>query len=104
MKITLNTPKEKIVVQEVKKSISTLTVQRIVDLPEKKEVRAFLVRVPCPNGKCDGEMRYHYGSKRIKDNWFQKHYCRRCGLIQYYSKKYPYFEHEDIKSGAKISL
>lgn len=42
MKITLNTPKEKIVVQEVKKSISTLTVQRIVDLPEKKEVRAFV--------------------------------------------------------------
>jgi hypothetical protein len=42
MKITLNTPKEKIVVQEVKKSISTLTIQRIVDLPEKKEVRAFV--------------------------------------------------------------
>lgn len=42
MKIILKKPKEKVVVQEVKKSIATLTVQRMVDLPEKKEVRVFV--------------------------------------------------------------
>lgn len=48
MKITLNKPKEKIVVQEVKKSISTLTIQRMVDLPEKKEVRVFVKELSEP--------------------------------------------------------
>jgi hypothetical protein len=42
MIITLSQPTEKIVVQEVKKSITTLTVQRMVDLPAKKEVRVFV--------------------------------------------------------------
>lgn len=48
MEITLNTPKEKIVIQEVKKTISKLTIQRMVDLPEKKEVRVFVKEIKEP--------------------------------------------------------
>jgi hypothetical protein len=48
MKITLETPKEQILVQEVKKSITTLTVQRMVDLPAKKEVKVFVKELNDP--------------------------------------------------------
>jgi hypothetical protein len=48
MKITLETPKEQILVQEVKKSITTLTVQRMVDLPAKKEVKVFVKELTEP--------------------------------------------------------
>ena len=48
MKITLETPKEQILVQEVKKSITTLTVQRMVDLPAKIEVKVFVKELNDP--------------------------------------------------------
>jgi hypothetical protein len=48
MKITLETPKEQILVQEVKKSITTLTIQRMVDLPAKKEVKVFVKELNDP--------------------------------------------------------
>lgn len=41
MKITFETPKEVIVVKEVKRTISEITVLEVVDNPERKTVRAF---------------------------------------------------------------
>jgi hypothetical protein len=41
MKITFNTPKEVIVVKEIKRKISEITITEITDNPETKSVRAF---------------------------------------------------------------
>jgi hypothetical protein len=41
MKINLNNPKEVIVVQEESKTIDTITIQRMVDVPEQKKVFVF---------------------------------------------------------------
>lgn len=48
MEISLPTPKEQVLVQEVKKSITKLTVQRMVDLPAKKEVKVFVKELKDP--------------------------------------------------------
>lgn len=48
MEISLPTPKEQVLVQEVKKSITKLTIQRMVDLPAKKEVRVFVKELKDP--------------------------------------------------------
>lgn len=62
----------------------------------RTEIKAFSLQASCPVDGCDGEMSYGYGTKKIRGDWFKKHRCRKCGLIQYYSKEYPCFEHEDI--------
>lgn len=41
MKITFETPKEIIVVKEIKQTIEELTVEEIVDNPEKKFAKAY---------------------------------------------------------------
>jgi len=41
MEITITKPKEVVVVAEQKKTISTITIQRMVDLPNQKKVMAF---------------------------------------------------------------
>ena len=48
MTITLQTPKTIITTPEVSKTITTLTIQRVVDLPSKKIVRAFVSEIPTP--------------------------------------------------------
>lgn len=48
MEISLPTPKEQVLVQEVKKNITKLTVQRMVDLPAKKEVKVFVKELKEP--------------------------------------------------------
>lgn len=55
MEISLPTPKEQVLVQEVKKSITKLTVQRMVDLPAKKEVRVFVKELKEPVVLWSGE-------------------------------------------------
>ena len=42
MKITFETPKEIIVVKELKRTVNDLTVDEVVDNPARKEVRAFV--------------------------------------------------------------
>ena len=48
MKITLNTPKKVVLQEEKSKTVSTLTVQRVVDLPKKKVVRVFVEELEEP--------------------------------------------------------
>jgi hypothetical protein len=48
MKITLNAPKKVVLQEEKSKTVSTLTVQRVVDLPKKKVVRVFVEELDEP--------------------------------------------------------
>ena len=48
MVITLNTPKTVTLQPAKTKTISTLTVNRVVDLPQLKIVKAFLQEIPDP--------------------------------------------------------
>lgn len=48
MQITLNTPKKVVLQEEKSKTVSTLTVQRVVDLPAKKVVRVFVQELDEP--------------------------------------------------------
>ena len=48
MKITLNAPKKVVLQEEKSKTVSTLTVQRVVDLPKKKVVRVFVEELEEP--------------------------------------------------------
>ena len=45
MKITLQNPKKVVLQEEKSKTVSTLTVVRVVDLPKKKIVRAFVEEI-----------------------------------------------------------
>jgi hypothetical protein len=42
MKITFETPKEIVVVQELKRTFEEVTIEEVVDNPSRKEVKAFL--------------------------------------------------------------
>jgi len=42
MNITLNSPKKIVLQEEKSKTLSTLTVNRVVDLPKQKMVRCFI--------------------------------------------------------------
>lgn len=42
MKITFETPKEIVVVKELKQTISEITIEEVVDNPARKEVKAFV--------------------------------------------------------------
>ena len=48
MKITLSNPKKVVLQEEKSKTVTTLTVNRIVDLPKKKIVRAFVEELDEP--------------------------------------------------------
>jgi len=48
MKITLTSPKTVVLQPEKSKTITTLTIQRVVDLPQKKVVRAFVQELDEP--------------------------------------------------------
>jgi hypothetical protein len=48
MKITLTNPKKVVLQEEKSKTVSTLTVQRVVDLPKKKVVRCFVEELDEP--------------------------------------------------------
>jgi hypothetical protein len=48
MKITLQNPKKVILQEEKSKIVSTLTINRVVDLPKKKVVRAFVEEIDGP--------------------------------------------------------
>jgi len=48
MKITLTSPKTVVLQAEKSKTITTLTIQRVVDLPQKKVVRAFVQELDEP--------------------------------------------------------
>ena len=48
MKITLTNPKKVVLQEEKSKTVSTLTVQRVVDLPVKKVVRCFVEELDEP--------------------------------------------------------
>ena len=48
MTITLQTPKTIITTPQVTKVITTLTIQRVVDNPIQKIVRAFVTELPTP--------------------------------------------------------
>ena len=48
MKITLSNPKKVVLQEEKSKTVTTLTVSRIVDLPKKKMVRAFVEELDEP--------------------------------------------------------
>ena len=41
MKITFETPKEIVVVQELKRTFEEVTIEEVVDNPSRKEVKAF---------------------------------------------------------------
>jgi hypothetical protein len=41
MKITFETPKEIVVVQELKRTFEEVTIEEVVDSPSRKEVKAF---------------------------------------------------------------
>lgn len=41
MKITFETPKEVVVVKELKRTVDEITVTEVVDYPERKSVKAF---------------------------------------------------------------
>jgi hypothetical protein len=45
MKITLQNPKKFVLQQEKSKTVSTLTIVRVVDLPNKKIVRAYVKEI-----------------------------------------------------------
>jgi hypothetical protein len=48
MKITLTNPKKVVLQEEKSKTVSALTVQRVVDLPAKKVVRVFVQELDEP--------------------------------------------------------
>lgn len=48
MKITLSNPKKVVLQAEKSKTVSTLTITRVVDLPKKKMVRAFVEEIDGP--------------------------------------------------------
>ena len=48
MIITLPQPKTITTQQAVTKTITTLTIERVVDVPSKKIVRAFVSEIPTP--------------------------------------------------------
>ena len=48
MKITLQNPKKVVLQEEKSKTVSTLTVTRVVDLPKKKIARAFVEELDGP--------------------------------------------------------
>jgi hypothetical protein len=48
MTITLTSPKTVVLQPEKSKTITTLTIQRVVDLPQKKVVRAFVQELDEP--------------------------------------------------------
>ena len=48
MQINLQTPKKVVLQEEKSKTVTTLTVSRIVDLPKKKVVRAFVEELDEP--------------------------------------------------------
>ncbi len=48
MKITLSNPKKVVLQEEKSKTVSTLTLTRVVDLPKKKMVRAFVEEIDGP--------------------------------------------------------
>ena len=48
MKITLSNPKKVVLQEEKSKTVTTLTVNRIVDLPKKKIVRVFVEELDEP--------------------------------------------------------
>jgi hypothetical protein len=48
MIITLSTPKKVVLQEEQSKTISTITVQRVVDLPKQKVVKVFISELDEP--------------------------------------------------------
>ncbi len=48
MKIELKNPKKVVLQEEKSKTVSTLTLTRVVDLPKKKVVRAFVEEIDGP--------------------------------------------------------
>ena len=48
MQISLSNPKKVVLQEEKSKTVTTLTVSRIVDLPKKKMVRAFIEELDEP--------------------------------------------------------
>ena len=48
MKITLASPKQQVIVEQKTKTITSLTVTRMVDLPVQKEVRVFIEELTDP--------------------------------------------------------
>ena len=48
MQISLTNPKKVVLQEEKSKTVTTLTVSRIVDLPKKKMVRAFIEEIDEP--------------------------------------------------------
>ena len=54
MVITLYTPKEVVLVAEQKKSITTLTIERVVDNPTQKFVRVFFKELNEPTTLWEG--------------------------------------------------
>lgn len=42
MKITFETPKEIVVIKELKQTISEIIIEEVIDIPSRKEVRAFI--------------------------------------------------------------
>jgi hypothetical protein len=48
MQISLSNPKKVVLQEEKSKTVTTLTVSRIVDLPKKKVVRAFIEELDEP--------------------------------------------------------
>ena len=48
MNITLSAPKKIVLQEEKSKTISTITVQRVVDLPKQKTVKVFITELDEP--------------------------------------------------------
>lgn len=55
MQINLQNPKKVVLQEEKSKTVTTLTVSRIVDLPKKKMVRAFVEELDEPVVLWEGE-------------------------------------------------
>ena len=55
MIITLSNPKKVVLQEEKSKTVSTLTVIRVVDLPKKKMVRAFVEEIDGPITLWEGD-------------------------------------------------
>lgn len=55
MQINLQNPKKVVLQEEKSKTVTTLTVSRIVDLPKKKVVRAFVEELDEPVVLWEGE-------------------------------------------------
>lgn len=55
MQINLNTPRKIVIQEERSKNIETLTVVRVVDLPQQKMVRCFLDEIDEPVVLWEGE-------------------------------------------------